>query len=46
MCYFFFEWDHEKRHTSFKDASVLANNGDEDERFLLLFLKPKALIIM
>ena len=28
-----------KRHTSFKDASVLANDDDEDECFLLLFFE-------
>ena len=31
-----FEWDHEKRRSSFKDAFVLANDDDEDERLLLL----------
>ena len=31
-----FEWDHEKRRTSFKDASVFANIDEEDERVLLL----------
>ena len=35
----FFEWDHEKRRTSFKDVSFLANNDDEDECFLLLFFE-------
>ena len=34
-----FEWDHENRRTSFKDASVFANNDDEDERVVLLFFK-------
>ena len=46
MLIFFFEWDHERDPLALKDASVLINNGDENERLLLLFLKPKALNIM